>query len=79
MGVDRAVDPAGEARRTASHDRYARRGGGDPVYSLWRSPVADAAALLSAGLDGARLFLRVAGQRPSFGHQPVTREERRSH
>src|SRR6267142_6700981 len=63
-GADRASYAGGQAFGSAARHRVARRGGRDLVYRADRLSVADAAEGLSSVHDGARLFLRLARQRP---------------
>src|SRR6266404_4697177 len=62
--ADRASYAGGQAFGSAARHRVARRGGRDLVYRADRLSVADAAEGLSSVHDGARLFLRLARQRP---------------
>src|ERR1700679_2124555 len=64
MGAYQAPVAASESARSATQDQYACCCGGDPLYPFNRLPVAGIAAGVPALLDGARLFLRVAGYRP---------------
>ena len=60
----------GAQRWAVPHDGATRRDGRDLVYCFERLRMADAAQMLPARLNGARLFLRVAGQRIAGDHQP---------
>ena len=62
--------PPAVACRAASQVADAADCRGDPVPAARRLAVADAAAVLPAGLDGAALVLPVARQWPVAGDQP---------
>ena len=64
MGADRADVSRSAPQGTSAHDLPAQGDGRDFVYCIQRMCVADVAQLLSSDLNGARLFLRLAGQAP---------------
>src|SRR6476646_7274980 len=64
MGADRAPYAGGQAFGPAARHRVASRAGRDLVHRADRLSVADAAQGLSPVHHGARLFLRLARQRP---------------
>ena len=62
MGVACAFHANTQDERAAADNGVARRNGCDPLYGLAGLPMGDAAERLSTALDGATLFLRLAGQ-----------------
>src|SRR6266478_1438763 len=63
MGADRASYASDQTFGPAARNRFASRAGRNPLYRADGLSVANAAERLSAVHDGARLFLRLAGQR----------------
>jgi len=57
MGADRAHVSGGTQWRSAAHDLPAQGNGCDFVCCIERRRLADAAEMLPADFDGARLFL----------------------
>jgi hypothetical protein len=60
----------GPERRTTAQDVPSPGDERGPVYCIERWGMADDAQMLPAGLDGARVFLRVAQQRSARRDQP---------
>ena len=60
MGGSGAVLPAAIVRRASAQVADAADRGGNLLPPLWRSALADAAAVLSAGLGSAALVLSLA-------------------
>src|SRR5258706_8250776 len=69
MGADRADVSGGAPGWSATHDVSAHGDGRDFVHWVERLRLGDVAQMLSADLDGAWLFLRLAGQRTAGDDQ----------
>lgn len=75
MVIGGAVYPTGQAWRPSSDDGHAR---GCECLALYRGKwlrLAASAQVLSAGIDGAALFLRLAQHRFARGHEHGARDE----